>query len=142
MPWAARVAVAAALVSGATVIGAGMAAAQPHHPAPAARTSAKVVQEASRPGFGKILVTAGKGMALYTNPAGCSPGCRTIWPALLLPKGATTPTGAPCLATAKLGTRLQVTYRKMRLYTFTGDHGHSVNGNGVAGFSVAKVVKC
>jgi hypothetical protein len=28
----------------------------------------------------------------------------------------------------------------MRLYTFTGDSGHSVNGNGVAGFSVAKMV--
>jgi hypothetical protein len=30
----------------------------------------------------------------------------------------------------------------MRLYTFTGDSGHSVNGNGVAGFHVAKVVTC
>jgi len=34
---------------------------------------------------------------------------------------------------------LQVTYHKQRLYTFTGDSGHSVNGNGVAGFKVAKV---
>ncbi len=81
-------------------------------------------------------------MALYTNPAGCSAGCQSIWPPLLMPKGATTPTGAPCLGTAKHGTRLQVTYHKLRLYTFTGDQGHSVNGNGVAGFSVAKVVKC
>jgi len=28
-----------------------------------------------------------------------------------------------------------------RLYTFTGDSGHSVNGNGVAGFVVAKLTK-
>jgi hypothetical protein len=32
-----------------------------------------------------------------------------------------------------------VTYHGQRLYTFTGDTGHSVNGNGVAGFVVAKV---
>jgi len=30
--------------------------------------------------------------------------------------------------------------RGLRLYTFTGDSGHSVNGNGVAGFHVAKVI--
>jgi len=37
---------------------------------------------------------------------------------------------------------LQVTYRKHRLYTFTGDSGGSVNGNDVGGFVVAKVVRC
>jgi len=58
------------------------------------------------PGFGKMLVTQGTGMALYTNPAGCSAACQSIWPPLVMPAGATTPTGAPCLATAKLGTKL------------------------------------
>ena len=53
--------------------------------------------------------------------------------------GATTPTGAPCLGTAALGTQLQVTYHKLRLYMFVNDTGHSVTGNGVAGFHVAKV---
>ena len=86
-----------------------------------------VVKEAIRTGFGKMLVTHGAGMALYTNPAGCSAACQSIWPPLLMPAGATTPTGAPCLATAKLGTKLQVTYHKLRLYTFTNDTGHSVN---------------
>ena len=86
-----------------------------------------------------MLETPGTGMALYTNPAGCTAACQSIWPPLLMPAGATTPTGAPCLATAKLGTKLQVTYHKLRLYTFTGDSGHSVNGNGVAGFHAAKV---
>ena len=49
--------------------------------------------------------------------------------------------GAPCLATATLGHKLRVTYHKVRLYTFTNDTGHSVTGNGVAGFHVAKVTK-
>jgi predicted lipoprotein with Yx(FWY)xxD motif len=139
MSWAARAVVAALLVSGSTVATAGIAAAaQAQVRPPSAGTSATVVQVASRTGFGKILVTVGKGMSLYENPSGCSAGCRSIWPPLLMPKGATTPKGAKCLGTAKLGTKLQVTYNGQRLYTFTGDSGHSVNGNGVAGFMVAK----
>lgn len=137
MSWTARAVVAAVLISGTTVATAGIAAAVPG--AAGTGTSAVVVKEAFRTGFGKMLVTHGTGMALYTNPAGCSASCQSIWPPLVMPAGATTPTGAPCLATAKLGTKLQVTYHKLRLYTFTGDSGHSVNGNGVAGFHVAKV---
>jgi predicted lipoprotein with Yx(FWY)xxD motif len=137
MTWTARAVVAAVLISGTTVATAGIAAAVPG--AAGTGTSAVVVKEAVRTGFGKMLVTHGAGMALYTNPAGCSASCQSIWPPLVMPAGATTPTGAPCLATAKLGTKLQVTYHKLRLYTFTGDSGHSVNGNGVAGFHVAKV---
>jgi predicted lipoprotein with Yx(FWY)xxD motif len=138
MSWTARAVVAAVLISGSTAATAGIAAAQAG-PAGTA-TSAVVVHEAFRTGFGKILVTPGTGMALYTNPAGCAMACQSIWPPLMMPSGATTPTGAPCLATARLGTKLQVTYHKLRLYTFTGDSGHSVNGNGVAGFHVAKVI--
>jgi predicted lipoprotein with Yx(FWY)xxD motif len=100
-----------------------------------------VVKEAFRTGFGKILVVPGSGRALYTNPNGCSAACQSIWPPLLMPAGATTPAGAPCLGTAKLGSNLQVTYHKLRLYTFVNDSGHSVTGNGVAGFHVAKVTK-
>jgi hypothetical protein len=33
-----------------------------------------------------------------------------------------------------------VTYNGQRLYTFTGDIGYSVNGNGVGGFVVASLV--
>jgi predicted lipoprotein with Yx(FWY)xxD motif len=135
MSWTARAVVAAVLIGGSTVATAGIAAAA----SGGAGTSAVVVKEAFRTGFGKMLVTHGTGMALYTNPAGCSAACQSIWPPLLMPTGATTPTGAPCLATAHLGTKLQVTYHMLRLYTFTGDSGHSVNGNGVAGFHVAKV---
>ncbi len=137
MSWTARAVVAAALMGGVTAATAGIAAAQTGQ-GPTG-TSAVVVKEAFRMGFGKMLVTHGTGMALYTNPAGCSAACQSIWPPLVMPAGATTPTGAPCLATAKLGTKLQVTYHKLRLYTFVNDTGHSVTGNGVAGFHVAKV---
>lgn len=137
MSWTARAVVAAVLMGGVTAATAGIAAAQTGQ-GPTG-TSAVVVKEAFRTGFGKMLVTHGAGMALYTNPAGCSAACQSIWPPLVMPAGATTPTGAPCLATAKLGTKLQVTYHKLRLYTFVNDTGHSVTGNGVAGFHVAKV---
>jgi len=139
MSWIARAVVAAALVGGVTAATAGIAAAQTG-PAPAS-TNALVVKEAFRMGFGKMLVVHGSGRALYTNPAGCSASCQSVWPPLVMPPGTTTPTGAPCLGTAKLGTQLQVTYHGLRLYTFVNDTGHSVNGNGMAGFHVAKVTK-
>jgi predicted lipoprotein with Yx(FWY)xxD motif len=141
MCWAARAIVAAVLAGGATAATAGIAAAQAHPSGPSTATSAVVVKEASRTGIGKMLVTVGTGRSLYTNPAGCSTACQSVWPPLTMPAGATVPQGAPCLATANLGHNLQVTYHKMRLYTFTGDTGHSVNGNGVAGFHAAKLVK-
>jgi predicted lipoprotein with Yx(FWY)xxD motif len=113
--------------------------------APARSTkSAVVVKERVRKHHGKILVTT-KGHALYYLPAGsCTAACLSIWPRLVMPKGKTIPRGATCLGTAKFGTnhRLQVTYRKKRLYTFTGDSGISVNGNGLGGFKVATVMKC
>jgi predicted lipoprotein with Yx(FWY)xxD motif len=89
-----------------------------------------------------MLVTVGAGHALYGHPGGsCGSSCQSIWPPLVMPAGARTPTGASCLATATLGSKHQVTYHGQRLYTFTGDSGHSVNGNGVAGFVAAKVTK-
>jgi predicted lipoprotein with Yx(FWY)xxD motif len=131
------------MVSGSAVATVGIAASAQAQVRPAsAGTSATVVKEATRTGFGKMLVTVNGGMALYVHPhGGCSASCRSIWPPLLMPTGKKTPKGAPCLATAKLGTSLQVTYHKQRLYTFTGDTGHSVNGNGMGGFVVAKVTK-
>jgi predicted lipoprotein with Yx(FWY)xxD motif len=141
MSWTARAVVATLLVSGSTAATAGITAAAQAQSRPAASgSSATVVNVAMRSGFGKILVTVNGGHSLYEHPNGsCGPACRSIWPPLLMPAGKTTPKGASCLATAKLGKRLQVTYNGQRLYTFTGDSGHSVNGNGVAGFKVAKV---
>lgn len=68
--------------------------------------------------------------------------CRAVWPRLVMPPGKTKPKGASCLGTSPFAHHwLQVTYRKHRLYTFTGDSGGSVTGNGVAGFKVAKVMR-
>jgi hypothetical protein len=60
----------------------------------------------------------------------------------VLPAGDTTPRGGPGvtgLGTVTLGDGdLQLTYNSEPLYTFTGDSGHSVNGNGVGPFLVVK----
>ncbi len=139
MSWTARAAVAVLLVSGSTAATAGVAAAAQTQ-IRSAGTPATVVNAAMRTGFGKILVTVNGGHSLYEHPnGGCAASCRSIWPPLVMPAGKTIPKGASCLATAKLGSKLQVTYHGQRLYTFTGDSGHSVNGNGLAGFVVAKV---
>jgi hypothetical protein len=88
-------------------------------------------------GLGAFASTAAPANASSATTAGT---CLSSWPPLLMPKGTTTPGGAKCLTTVKFGTtRLQVEYMKQRLYTFTGDTGTSVNGNGLAGFKVAKV---
>ena len=140
LSWTARAVVATLMVSGSAVATVGIAASSQAQVRPAsAGTSATVVKEAARTGFGKILVTINGGMSLYVHPhGGCSASCQSIWPPLLMPTGATTPKGAKCLGTKALGRKLQVTYNGQRLYTFTGDSGHSVNGNGQGGFVVAK----
>jgi predicted lipoprotein with Yx(FWY)xxD motif len=100
--------------------------------------SAMVVKiSASRGGFTKVL-TNDAGRTLYTASS-CPASCQSVWPPLLMPKGKTVPQGPKGLTglgTAKMGSRLQVTYKKHRLYTFTSDSGSSVTGNGVAGFTV------
>jgi predicted lipoprotein with Yx(FWY)xxD motif len=99
-------------------------------------------------GFGKILVAAGQGLtgrALYVLPSGsCTAGCLQVWPRLVMPRGKTIPAGSSCLGTKAFGPhhRLQVTYHGKRLYLFDSDSGTSVNGNGVGGFAVAKVIRC
>ncbi len=127
-------------VTGAGLAGTAAAAAVPAH----ASKSAVVVKERTHAPFGKILYTnTAHGRALYYLPSGsCTGGCLSVWPPLKMPKGKTMPKGAGCLRTVKFGHRLQVTYNRHRLYTFVDDSGSSVTGNGVAGFKVAKVVRC
>lgn len=106
--------------------------------APAVARKATVVKVVRRHPFGKMLATV-KGRSLYILPVGrCNAACLTAWPPLLMPKGTKIPKGTRCLGTAKFHHRLQVTYRKKRLYLFIGDSGNSVNGNNVSGFKVAK----
>jgi predicted lipoprotein with Yx(FWY)xxD motif len=113
---------------------------------PGAARSAVVVVERRHGHLGKILFTVGD-RALYYLPRGagsCTGSCLSVWPALLMPAGKTMPKGASCLGTVRFGPhhRLQVTYRGRRLYTFVDDSRGSVNGNGVQGFKVAKVMRC
>lgn len=140
--WAAGGILALTMAMAGTAVAAGPAAATAG-PMMHSR-AAVVVKVRTRHHFGKILVTT-KGRALYVLPHGsCTGGCLSVWPRLVMPKGKTIPRGAACLGTAKFGShgRLQVTYRKMRLYTFIDDSGTSVNGNNVSGFKVARVVRC
>jgi predicted lipoprotein with Yx(FWY)xxD motif len=135
--WAVVALTALAMLATLVLLSAGARAAS----RPAASTSAVVVKVAKRGGFGKILTTVG-GRTLYKHPNGpCTGSCLAIWPPLLMPKGKTVPRGIVGLRTVLLASgRRQVTYRHRRLYTFVNDSGTSVNGNGIAGFLVAKVV--
>ena len=142
----AGIGIGALCVTAATLgaVPAASASAATTHVASHAGKAAVVVKiSKSRGGFKDVLTTtAGVGATLYTASS-CTGGCLSSWPPLLLPKGDTVPKGPKGLSglgTAKMGKRLQVTYKKHRLYTFTGDSGSSVNGNGVAGFSVEKNV--
>jgi predicted lipoprotein with Yx(FWY)xxD motif len=131
----------AAFSSTTSAAAAPAAAAAPMHPA--VSKTAIVVKERRRGHFGRILVTV-HGAALYYLPRGsCTGLCLSVWPRLVMPAGKTKPRGANCLGTSRFGKhhRLQVTYRKHRLYTFVDDSGTSVTGNGVEGFKVAKVMR-
>lgn len=132
-----RAGAAIAIAGSLTAVTAGVTAAQA---APASAKKTAVVKVGTSQRFGKILRTV-KGQALYIHPGGpCTGPCLGIWPVLLMPKGTSRPGGALCLATVKFGKRLQVTYRKQRLYTFVEDTGRSATGNGIGGFKVAKLV--
>jgi predicted lipoprotein with Yx(FWY)xxD motif len=86
--------------------------------------------------FGTILVS---GRTLYTltpSRTACTAKCLEIWPALLLPKGATKATAGNGVISARLGTvkrangALQVTYGGKPLFWFSQDTGAGqVKGN-------------
>lgn len=133
-----RLGVAAVGLASSLVLG-GAAVAASSVALPRTGTSVIVKISASRGGFTNVL-TNDPGRTLYTA-ARCNASCLSSWPPLLMPRGKTVPLGPhglTGLGTAKFGTRLQVTFHRHRLYTFTGDTGSSVNGNGVTGFTVIK----
>jgi predicted lipoprotein with Yx(FWY)xxD motif len=105
-------------------------------------TKQRIVEVVTRAPYGKMLATL-KGASLYTASGPCTGACLKAWPPLVLAKGRTTPTGVKGLGTTTLTlkgvSRLQVTFDGNALYKFVGDSGTSVNGNGIAGFTVAKV---
>jgi len=121
-----------------TVLGTGAASARTAQPT--TKKATVVVHVVDRAPFGKMLATV-KGASLYIHPKGtCTGSCLVIWPPLLMPRGTTMPGGVSDLGTKKdAHGRLQVTCDRQALYTFSGDSGTSVNGNGVGGFKVATV---
>jgi predicted lipoprotein with Yx(FWY)xxD motif len=108
----------------------------------AAGPSAVTVSRSSNIMLGTILVTAG-GRTLYHYAAdkgrvvACTGSCAVRWPPLLL-TGQTKPIAGPGVFPSLLGTitrpdgHVQVTYRGLPLYRFSGDvQAGDVNGQGL-----------
>jgi hypothetical protein len=137
--------VAATSIGALAVLAASVSVTAPAASAMQPNVKAKVVHKAKRGAFGKVLVTAGSGASLYYIPSNiCTAisGCLAIWPPLLMPPGKTIPKGASGLGTEPSpsgGGGLQVTFHGFGLYTYIGDTGTSLNGNGVGGFLPAVV---
>ena len=106
-----------------------------------------IVGSASSPSFGTVL-TGPNGMTLYTHAgdtatsSSCTGGCATAWPPLETNGQPTAGAGV----TGELGTltradgAIQVTYGGLPLYYWQGDtKAGDATGNGVEGFSIAKV---
>jgi predicted lipoprotein with Yx(FWY)xxD motif len=122
--------------------------------APVTSTSGSPTTSAPAPGVvdastvgthGVILVTK-TGVTLYrytpdgTGAPTCTGGCATAWPPLTVPAGTNPVTAGSGVTASDLGTvarsdgSLQVTYKKMPLYTFAGDSAPGqANGQGVGG---------
>jgi len=84
------------------------------------------------------------GLPLYTLAAGasCTGACAQAWPFVTVPAGTTPKAGTGVtgtLGTTMTGGMTVVTYNGKALYTFLSDSAGQVTGDGVAGFSVAKV---
>jgi len=92
--------------------------------------------------LGKVLATS-KGMTLYLytpdgkNKSVCKGGCASTWPPLMTKGKPVAGMGVKqsLLATAKRGSKLQVTYKGHPLYTYVGDaKPGQATGEGSEGF--------
>ncbi|HEY7946579.1 MAG TPA: hypothetical protein VID75_02820 [Acidimicrobiales bacterium] len=109
-----------------------------------------VVKTMNVSGVGTILVNA-QGQVVYTLTNGganvhCSAACLTVWPAVTLPTGVSTPTGpaaAGTLGTTTSNGPTQVTVGGLPIFTFAGDPGPGqAKGNNLTSFGGTwKVVK-
>ncbi len=112
--------------------------------ASAAKTRVEVKVAGSS--LGKVLFTTSD-MALYTydrdtkDHSNCNGSCLSAWPALTVPKGVTpTARGVRGLGVmVRSNGERQVTWDGKPLYRFVSDTKGKVTGNGVAGFSAARV---
>jgi predicted lipoprotein with Yx(FWY)xxD motif len=100
--------------------------------------SKTVAGEATAPSLHKTVLTNTKGLTLYTLTGEtngrfiCTGACLKAWPPLLL-AAAATPKGPVKLGTIKRPEgKIQVTYRGMPVYTFSGDGAKGqANGEGL-----------
>jgi predicted lipoprotein with Yx(FWY)xxD motif len=99
-------------------------------------TKAVVVSTAKNAKLGTILVSGKTVYTLKPSKTACTAACMKVWPALVLPAGATKATAGSGVTASKLGTVTrsggihQVTYQGKPLYFFAGDTGAGqVNGN-------------
>jgi len=95
-----------------------------------------VVSTSHKSSIGTFLVSGKTLYALKPSKTPCTSKCLVVWPAFVLPKGATKATAGPGVNAAKLGTvrlsggSLQVTYAGKPLYFFAEDtKPGQVNGN-------------
>ena len=113
---------------------------------PATSAPAAGVVNASTVGTHGVVLVTKTGVTLYrytpdgTGAPTCTGGCATAWPPLTVPAGTTSVTAGSGVTASDLGTvarsdgSLQVTYKKMPLYTFAGDSAAGqANGQGVGG---------
>lgn len=107
----------------------------------AAPTAHAVVMTAQNPKLGAIVVDT-QGRTLYTltnggKPVACTGMCTQFWPPLLLPSGATTPTGTNVsgLTVVAMNGGEQVAYHGDPLYRYSGDSAAGdTNGQGINSF--------
>jgi predicted lipoprotein with Yx(FWY)xxD motif len=106
----------------------------------ATQSGAAVIEVASNPTLGSILVDA-EGQTLYSfqkdmgNKSNCSGSCAKVWPPDVT---TSSPKAGSGVSASKLGTlkradgTMQVTYAGHPLYTYTADtNPGQVNGNGI-----------
>ena len=112
--------------------------------APSGPTASGSTIEAAAVGSrGTLIVASSNGMTVYTfskdtansGSSACTGSCLATWPALTVPAGSTATAGNG--AGGKIGTitrsddgSLQVTYKGLPLYFFSGDHAKG-DSNGV-----------
>ena len=111
----------------------------------AAKPIAVVVKTSPRGSLGSILVDqSGRTLYRYSRDGigttSCTGGCAVTWPPLLVANGTVRATGAGGISASELGTivrpggAVQVTFKGMPLYRFSGDTTPTdTNGQGVDG---------
>ena len=104
--------------------------------------SAEVVQTKTNSSTGSYLADS-SGNALYTysqDTAGvsnCTGSCLTAWPIYAVTTSSAALPANVTIITRSDGSK-QYAYKGLPLYTFTGDSGGQVTGDGVSGFIIAK----